>query len=206
LGALLTFSSRLWYPTYRVSTAAWGLTPLEDQQLGGLLMWIPAGLVYLFAGLALTAGWLRHAEVHARRRRHDGPHVSPVPRPTPNSGVALGLVFLLFTFTSCERNAVRQAAALTGGDVERGRVAIRYYGCPACHVIPGVPGADGLVGPPLAGIASRVYLGGVIPNTPENMLRWIQRPRDIAPYTTMPNIPMAEHEARDIAGYLYTLR
>ncbi len=108
--------------------------------------------------------------------------------------------------TGCERNDTGQAAVLTGGDIERGRVTIRHYGCPACHVIPGVPGADGLVGPPLAGIASRVYLGGAVPNTPENMMRWIQRPRDIAPRTAMPNIPMSEREARDIVGYLYTLR
>ena len=51
LGALLTFSSTLWYPRYQVTTAAWGLSPLEDQQLGGLLMWVPAGVVYLVAGL-----------------------------------------------------------------------------------------------------------------------------------------------------------
>ena len=69
-----------------------------------------------------------------------------------------------------------------------------------------MPGADGVVGPSLDGIAGRVYLGGTVANTPANMMHWIQHPRDIAPRTTMPDIPMAEHEARDIAGYLYTLR
>jgi putative membrane protein len=59
LGALLTFSSRLWYPLYASSTAAWGLTPLEDQQLAGLIMWIPAGIAYLIAALAVTTSWLR---------------------------------------------------------------------------------------------------------------------------------------------------
>ncbi|HKP13996.1 MAG TPA: cytochrome c oxidase assembly protein, partial [Blastocatellia bacterium] len=49
-------------------TASWGLTPLEDQQLGGLIMWIPAGLVYIFAGLMLFAGWLRESDVRAARR------------------------------------------------------------------------------------------------------------------------------------------
>jgi cytochrome c2 len=206
LGALLTFSSTLWYPAYHVSPLAWGLTPVEDQQLGGLLMWIPAGLVYLFAGLALIAGWLRQTEARAQQRRRSEPHASLVSHPIRNTGVALGLVFLLSMCTGCERNHTGQAADLTESDVERGRVAIRYYGCPACHVIPGVPGADGLVGPPLSAIASRVYLGGTLPNTPENMARWIQRPQDIAPGTAMPNILMSEHEARDIVGYLYTLR
>ncbi len=51
LGALLTFASTVWYPAYIATTSTWGLTPLEDQQVGGLIMWIPAGLVYVVAGL-----------------------------------------------------------------------------------------------------------------------------------------------------------
>jgi putative membrane protein len=62
LGALLTFTRTLWYPIYTNTTQPWGLTPLEDQQLGGLIMWIPAGLVYVIAGLALFAGWLRESD------------------------------------------------------------------------------------------------------------------------------------------------
>ena len=62
LGALLTFTRTLWYPIYTNTTRPWGLTPLEDQQLGGLIMWIPAGLVYIIAALALFAGWLRESE------------------------------------------------------------------------------------------------------------------------------------------------
>jgi len=58
LGALLTFSSRLWYPIYQATTGPWGLTPLEDQQLAGLIMWVPAGMAYLGAALALAATWL----------------------------------------------------------------------------------------------------------------------------------------------------
>jgi len=53
LGALLTFSTTLWYPAYAATTRAWGLTPLEDQQLGGLIMWVPAGLVYIAVGIGL---------------------------------------------------------------------------------------------------------------------------------------------------------
>jgi putative membrane protein len=62
LGALLTFTRTVWYPIYSNTTRPWGLTPLEDQQLGGLIMWIPAGVVYIIAGLALFAGWLRESE------------------------------------------------------------------------------------------------------------------------------------------------
>jgi len=69
LGALITFAQGVWYPAYKGYTASWGLTPLEDQQLGGLIMWIPAGLVYIVAGLALFAGWLRESE--ARVLKHE---------------------------------------------------------------------------------------------------------------------------------------
>jgi cytochrome c oxidase assembly factor CtaG len=62
LGALLTFAGRLLYPDYASTTWAWHLTPLEDQQLGGLIMWIPAGVVYVVAGLALFAAWMRESE------------------------------------------------------------------------------------------------------------------------------------------------
>jgi cytochrome c oxidase assembly factor CtaG len=59
LGALLTFSARAWYPLYAPATAAWGLTPLEDQQLAGLIMWVPANLSYLIAALAIASAWLK---------------------------------------------------------------------------------------------------------------------------------------------------
>jgi putative membrane protein len=62
LGALITFTGSVLYPAYSTTTASWGLTALEDQQLGGLIMWVPAGLVYIIAGLALCAGWMRESE------------------------------------------------------------------------------------------------------------------------------------------------
>ncbi|WP_321875338.1 cytochrome c oxidase assembly protein [Burkholderia cenocepacia] len=59
LGALITLSPGLWYLPYAETTTALGLAPLEDQQLGGLVMWVPAGLAYVAAALALVARWLR---------------------------------------------------------------------------------------------------------------------------------------------------
>lgn len=72
LGALITVAGSVWYPSYIGLTSSWGLTPLEDQQLGGLIMWIPAGLVYVIAGLALFAGWMREADLRAARRERAG--------------------------------------------------------------------------------------------------------------------------------------
>jgi putative membrane protein len=66
LGMLLTFATEPWYPSYLSTTLAWGLTPLEDQQLGGLIMWIPSGALLLGIALLLGAQWLepRRDAVH----------------------------------------------------------------------------------------------------------------------------------------------
>ncbi len=69
LGALLTFAPNVWYPAYSKTTQAWGLTPLQDQQIGGLVMWVPAGLVYLAAGLWLFAAWLKESDAMLERTR-----------------------------------------------------------------------------------------------------------------------------------------
>jgi putative membrane protein len=62
LGIFLTLTSYVWYPAYSSTTELFGLSPIEDQQIGGLIMWIPAGVVYLFAALVMFAGWLRESE------------------------------------------------------------------------------------------------------------------------------------------------
>ena len=58
LGALLTLSTVAWYPSYAATAPTWGLDALEDQQLGGIVMWVPAGLIYVVCGLVLTARWI----------------------------------------------------------------------------------------------------------------------------------------------------
>ncbi|MFE1599578.1 cytochrome c oxidase assembly protein [Methylobacterium sp. ID0610] len=61
LGALLALSPRLLYPGQTAGAGAWGLSPLEDQQLAGLVMWIPAGTIYAAAALAFAAHWIRRS-------------------------------------------------------------------------------------------------------------------------------------------------
>jgi cytochrome c oxidase assembly factor CtaG len=58
LGALMTFARVPWYPSYASGAAEWGLTPMSDQQLAGLIMWIPASVVYLIAALLIVRRWL----------------------------------------------------------------------------------------------------------------------------------------------------
>ncbi|HEY2065482.1 MAG TPA: c-type cytochrome [Gemmatimonadaceae bacterium] len=121
--------------------------------------------------------------------------------------VRMSAVVLLLVAGGCERHrgSVQAAEAMTGGDAERGRALLRSYGCQTCHTIPGVDGADGLVGPPLAGIADRAYIAGVLPNAPDNMLRWIRDPRAVDSLTAMPNTGVTSNDARHIAAYLYSL-
>jgi cytochrome c2 len=104
------------------------------------------------------------------------------------------------------RERAEEAAALTGGDPARAPALMRRYGCTSCHSIPGIQGATGLVGPPLAGIASRSYIAGVLTNDPQHMIRWILDPKGVDSLTAMPVTGVSEGEARDIAAYLYTLR
>ena len=120
--------------------------------------------------------------------------------------VAVCAVLAAVGASGCRRSYDREAAHLTGGDPRRGTEAIGRYGCGSCHDIPGVKTANGTVGPPLARIALRTYLGGRVTNTPADMIRWIQHPQRIEPGTAMPEMGVTDSDAREIAAYLYTLR
>lgn len=118
------------------------------------------------------------------------------------------LALLTIGFCACAdltSNQVRTAAITTGGgDARAGRNDIRKYGCYTCHTIHGVSGARGLVGPPLDGIRNREYIAGELPNTPQNLMLWIQHPRQVEPHTAMPEMNVSEQDSRDIAAFLYT--
>lgn len=83
LGALLAFSSRAWYPAYAISGAQWHLTPLQDQQLAGLTMWIPGSVAYLLAALFVVRRWLETAGTSIPPRMgyaaSGAPHFEPEP-------------------------------------------------------------------------------------------------------------------------------
>lgn len=94
----------------------------------------------------------------------------------------------------------------TGGNAHRGAAVISQYRCGACHYIPGIHNARGMVGPPLMFFGQRTFIAGEVPNSPENLVRWIRSPKSIEPGTAMPELGLSEQEARDAAAYLYTLR
>jgi cytochrome c len=119
---------------------------------------------------------------------------------------AAAAVILTLLVSACAPDARGEAVALTGGSPDRGVAAIGRYGCGSCHTIPGIRTATATVGPPLQRIARRLYLAGQIPNTPANMMRWIQHPQQVEHGTAMPDMGVSDTDARDITAYLYTLR
>jgi cytochrome c len=134
-------------------------------------------------------------------------------RPRRNShrgAIAAGLAVVLaggavFAEYRYERSDVRdRAEAITGGDADRGRAAFIAKGCGGCHTLGGVPQANGLVGPPLDGVARLAMLAGRLENKPGNLMRWIAEPQSVAPGTAMPNLSLTPRERRDIAAFLYT--
>lgn len=123
--------------------------------------------------------------------------------------IVLGTLLLGAVLLAACRGESATPAVLpvTGGDPEAGRRLIdEAYGCGTCHTIPGIPGADANVGPPLTKFAERHYIAGRLVNTPDNLVKWIMDPQEVEPGTAMPDMGVTEPEARDIAAYLYTLK
>jgi cytochrome c len=98
----------------------------------------------------------------------------------------------------------RIARALTGGEPQRAPALMIRFGCAGCHSISGISGADGQVGPALAGLRQRVFVGGVVRNTADNLAAWIVDPPALSPKTAMPVTGISLPEARDVAAYLYS--
>ena len=105
---------------------------------------------------------------------------------------------------SCTEPVAEPAAR--SGDAARGRLALHQHACSSCHVIPGVVGADVQVGPPLRGMGRRGLIAGQLPNTPDQLARWIRNPQAIDPLTAMPAVGVGEQDALDMAAYLSSLR
>lgn len=119
-------------------------------------------------------------------------------------GIVAGLALLT---AGCRGGRTSPAYEIVpGGNAGRGEQVIEHFRCGACHTIPGVPDANGLVGPPLLWFARRTYIAGELPNTPANLITWVRDPPAVEPGTAMPVLGLNEQQARDVAAYLYTLR
>lgn len=123
------------------------------------------------------------------------------------AAVAAAGFAVCFTLTACTRVQSGPAYSIaTGGNAQHGRQLAADYGCGACHTIPGIRTANGLVGPPLYNWGDRTIIAGELPNTPDNLVRWLQNPKAIEPKNAMPDVGLSKQQATDIAAYLYTLR
>jgi cytochrome c1 len=111
--------------------------------------------------------------------------------------VAAGLI------SGCRQGS--SVIASTGGSPARGKATISTYGCGKCHTIPGIRGANGVVGPPLESVARRTYIGGNFPNNPDTLAQWIMAPQTMKPKTAMPSLGLSESQSRDVVAYLETL-
>lgn len=189
-GALITLAPRPLYPAHAEGVAAWGLTLLQDQQLAGLVMWIPGGFVFVAAVGYVFVKWLQQGE---------GPRPGLVRRVTVPALIALLLPILL-------GGSGNNARAADNSNQARAAALVRAYGCGACHTIPGIAGADGMVGPPLIQMGRRVYIAGMLRNTPDNMVEWLRHPQRIVPGNAMPDMGLGEADARVLATYLGSLR
>jgi cytochrome c2 len=118
------------------------------------------------------------------------------------------VVATCFYIVGCNRpeNAGVDARTVPGGDAARGRalVASGVHGCQACHAIPGVR-PRGVVGPPLDGMAGRIFIAGTLANTPNVLVEFLENPPALVPRTAMPDVELTTTQARDIAAFLYTL-
>lgn len=112
----------------------------------------------------------------------------------------------LGTWSATRGQTSNAVARFPAADPKHGAALVSQLGCGTCHVVPGVPSANGNVGPPLTRMGNRVYIAGVLANTPDNMVRWLRHPQQIVPGNAMPDLRVSEQNARDLAAYLETLR
>ena len=109
--------------------------------------------------------------------------------------------FALLVLSGCQGQLTR--SSVSEGDPQRGAAAIYRYGCGSCHTIAKLRYAHGLVGPPLTNMNARMFVAGMLPNTPVDLMQWIQYPQRVKPGTAMPNLDVTPQDAADIAAYLY---
>jgi cytochrome c2 len=128
----------------------------------------------------------------------------PMPIHSPISSCScrlLTLVLIAITLSACSH----PNAPENSGDRRRGQHLIYVYNCGSCHQIPGIAEATGTIGPTLEGFGNRLYVSGLLLNTPDNVARWLRDPQHVLPGTAMPNMGITSLQAMDITAYLYTL-
>lgn len=107
---------------------------------------------------------------------------------------------------ACSQEPTPALNTVPGANLERGRLLMAQYQCGSCHRAAEVFAAGGQLGPSLDRFGRRSYIAGSLPNTPELLQRWLLDPSALKPGTTMPAMGLSAEDARDVAGYLLSLR
>jgi len=165
------------------------------------------GRILLLGGLLLTvlSVWRRPLPALTPKPQERMAAFSTLPLIAACAAIVLAALLCLVTQQWSEASEREAAArAMTGGDPTRAATLMTRYGCAGCHAIPGVPGADGQVGPPLIQMRKRVFIAGALPNTASNLIAWIVQPEAHDPHSAMPITGITRAEARDVAAWLYS--
>jgi len=153
-------------------------------------------------------GHLRGRPLHPRDRLQHHFRLLEQPKRMPALRLPSWAFFAaaLLALQSCQDLTAKEAAPYDGIDPEEGARLIASIGCGGCHMIPGIDGARGLVGPPLDHMGRRVFIAGMLRNTPDNMVIWLMDPQAVVPGNAMPNMALQVEQAQAITNYLYTLK
>ena len=120
--------------------------------------------------------------------------------------LTIALVCIVLAACEEQQRPTGHKQLVAGGEPKIGKTRFAHYGCTSCHVIPGVKGAEGKVGPPLAAWSKRRIVAGEHPNTPDRLVEFIMHPQELLAGTAMPDMGVSERDARHMAAYLYTLK
>ena len=207
LGALLTFSTVLWYPAYpdndavgpdsTARSATW-----RSHHVGAFSDCLYCRRTGVVCPMDQRSGTKSADGQVARCPATTGETVNNTIR-LPSAIAVLMVMIATVLASGCERQKSTVVAASTQTYIVPKELMI-HYGCPTCHVIPGVPGAVGRVGPSLYQLANRSFLAGKLPNTRANLELWISHPQQYEPGTAMPEMGITPGDARQIAAYLKT--
>jgi cytochrome c len=120
--------------------------------------------------------------------------------------IAVALILVAAGLSGCafgQTPVYTAVSRVPGGDPDQGYELLLHYGCQSCHIIPGVAGHGALVGPRLEDMDRQSFVAGVVANTPDNLVFFIQAPQRVNPLSGMPALGVTEQEARHMAAYLY---
>ena len=119
------------------------------------------------------------------------PTPSPIPAPSP---------------APAPSSTPSPPSALTPEAAEEGRALFISKACIGCHTVQGIPEAQGKVGPELTHEATNSLIAGVLPNTDENLKKWLKDPSAVKPETIMPNQNLTDREIDALLAFLQTLK